>query len=314
VNLDVPRIGPAVVTLGVFDGVHLGHRHLVAETRRAARERDAASVAIVFDPPPVEVVRPGTSVPRLLPLDLVEGRLGEAGIDHAIVVSFDDAVRQMPPASFLEALEPAIELRGVAMTPGSAFGHERAGTLDHVTGLGRVHGFDAIAVDPLLVDGAPVSSTRVREAIATGNIREAARLLTRPPLLRGTVVHGDGRGRELGFPTANLAFDYAPVLPALGIYLGHVRVAERGVGPHAQALVSVGVRPTFHEAARVLVEAYLLDFEGDLYDAALTLEVGDRLRGERRFDSVGALVKQMKRDEAEARGHFASMAGGQALW
>jgi riboflavin kinase/FMN adenylyltransferase len=314
VSLGIPRIGPAVVTLGVFDGVHVGHRHLLAETARAAQERDAASVAIVFDPPPIEVIRPGTRVQRLLPVDLVLDRIRATGIDHAVVVTFDDTVREMPPDAFLEALGPAIELRGVAMTPESAFGHRRAGTLDYVGRLGAERGFDAIGVEPLLVDDAPVSSTRVREAVAGGDIGTATALLSAPPLLRGLVVHGDGRGRDLGFPTANLAFDYSPALPALGIYLGRVQVADRNVGPNAPALVSVGVRPTFHEASAVLVEAYLLDWEGDLYDAQLTVELGDRLRTERRFDSVDALVAQMREDEMEARRRFGSMAGEGALW
>jgi riboflavin kinase/FMN adenylyltransferase len=220
----------------------------------------------------------------------------------------------MPSEAFLEALGPAIDLRGVTMTPGSAFGHERTGTPEHVGRIGLERGFDAIAVDPLIADGAPVSSTRVREAIAAGDVHTATGLMTLPPLLRGLVVHGDGRGRELGFPTANLAFDYAPALPALGIYLGRVSVAARGVGPGARALVAVGVRPTFHQAARVLVEVYLLDWEGDLYDANLTVELGDRLRTEQRFDSVDALVAQMRQDEAEARRRFGSMAGEQGLW
>ncbi len=130
---------------------------------------------------------------------------------------------------------------------------------------------------------------------------EAAALLGSPPLLRGTVVEGDHRGRELGFPTANLAFDYTPALPALGIYLGHVAVPERSVGPRHPALVSVGVRPTFHDDGRVLVEVYLLDWDGDLYDATLTVELAQRLREERRFASVEALVEQMRADEADAR-------------
>jgi riboflavin kinase/FMN adenylyltransferase len=129
----------------------------------------------------------------------------------------------------------------------------------------------------------------------------ARRLLDAAPLLRGMVVHGDRRGRELGFPTANLAFDYAPALPALGIYLGRVSVADRDVGPGHPALVSVGVRPTFHDDGRVLVEVYLLDWDGDLYDADLTVELDARLRDERRFDSVDALVDQMRADETEAR-------------
>lgn len=297
----MPPIGPGVITLGVFDGVHAGHRHLVAATARAAAERGAASVALVFQPHPDEVIRPGTTVARLLPLDLTLDRLRDAGIGHPVVVPFDDDVRALSPEAFLDGLAPGIELRGIVMTPDAAFGNRRAGTLDRVREIGADRGFDAIPVEPFVLDGGPVSSSRIRSALAAGDIEAATRLLGAPPLLRGTVVHGDRRGRDLGFPTANLAFDYSAALPALGIYLGRVSVPERNVGPGHPALVSVGVRPTFHDDGRVLVEGYLLDWDGDLYDAELTLEIVGRLREERRFDSVEALVEQMRADEDAAR-------------
>jgi riboflavin kinase / FMN adenylyltransferase len=300
-RLEIPEIGPAVVTLGVFDGVHLGHRHLLGATGRAARERQARAVAIVFEPHPEEVIRPGTLIGRLLPPELTRERLVEAGADDVVAVTFDDALRARSPEDFLDALAPGIRLRGVAMTPDSAFGHRRAGTLERVAEIGAMAGFDAIPVAPLLVGGRPVSSSRIRALLAEGEMREAAELLGSPPLLRGTVVEGDHRGRELGFPTANLSFDYAPALPALGIYLGRVVVPQRSVGPDHPALVSVGVRPTFHDDGRVLVEVYLLDWDGDLYDATLTVELAQRLREERRFASVEALVEQMRSDEADAR-------------
>ena len=287
----------------------------LAETARAARARDAASVAIVFDPPPIEVIRPGTTVRRLLPIDLVLDRIREAGIDHAVAVAFDDTLREMPPDAFLDALAPAIELRGVTMTPESAFGHRRAGTLDSVGRLGSERGFDAIAVEPLLVDGAPVSSTRVREAIADGDIRTATDLLWRrrrscaASSSTGTGGGGISASRPQTSPSTTRRR-----CPLSGSTSGRVQVPERGVGPSAPALVSVGVRPTFHEASAALVEAYLLDWEGDLYDAQLTVELGGRLRTERRFDSVDALVSQMRQDEAEARRRFGSMAGERALW
>jgi riboflavin kinase / FMN adenylyltransferase len=298
---DLPRIGPAVVTLGVFDGVHLGHRALVGATVDAAGRHAAASVALVFVPHPDEVLRPGTVVPRLVPPELVGDRLRVAGIAHVIEVRFDDELRSMEPEAFLAALSPALDLRAIVMTPASAFGRRRAGTLARVTEIGQEIGFDTIPVAPVVVDGGPVSSSRIRDALAAGDVVTATALLGSLPLLRGTVVHGDSRGRELGFPTANLAFDYPAALPALGVYLGRVSVAERGVGPGHPALVSVGVRPTFHDDGRVLVEAYLLDWDGDLYDAALTLELEARLREERRFDSIEALIEQMRADERVGR-------------
>lgn len=297
----LPVIGPAVVTLGVFDGVHVGHQHLATATVRAAEARGCTSVAMVFSPHPDEVIRPGSVVPRLLPPPLSLERLRAIGIDHALEVRFDDRVRALPPETFLAELGPALDLRAVVMSRDSAFGKGRSGTLERVREIGRERGFTAVGVEPLLVDGTPMSSSRVREALAAGDVDAAARFLGAPPVLRGTVVHGDRRGRELGFPTANLAFDYTPALPALGIYLGRVSVPERGVGPGHPALVSIGVRPTFHDDGRVLAEVYLLDWDGDLYDATLEVELVARLREERRFDSVEALVAQMRRDETDAR-------------
>ncbi|HEU4862338.1 MAG TPA: riboflavin kinase [Candidatus Limnocylindria bacterium] len=306
----IPPIGRAVVTLGVFDGVHLGHRHLLHLTAEAARQRRASAVALVFSPHPDEVIRPGTTVPRLLPPETTLERLAGLAI-QAVVIPFDDALRSLTPAEFLDALAPGIELCGITMSPTSAFGRGRAGTPDRIAEIGAERGFDVIHADPLLIDGAEVSSSRIRGVLSDGDVPGARRLLGSRPLLQGRVVRGDRRGRELGFPTANLAFDYTPALPALGIYLGGVSVPDRGVGPEHPALVSIGVRPTFHDDGRILVEVYLLDWDGDLYDATLSVELEGRLREERRFASVDALVTQMRADEVEARRR---MAAGQALW
>lgn len=298
---ELPTIGPAVITLGVFDGVHRGHRHVLAATAQAARDRGAASVALVFSPHPDEVIRPGTTIDRLLPRELTLERLRSAGVDHAFEIRFDAALRNLEPEAFLSGLAPAIELRGMTMTPGSAFGRARAGTLERVAEIGAENGWDCIAVEPLTSDGEVISSSRIRAALREGEIEVASALIGSAPLLRGIVVHGDERGRELGYPTANLAFDYPAALPALGIYLGRVSVPDRDVGPDHAALVSVGVRPTFHDDGRVLVEAFLLDWDGDLYDARFDLNLDARLREERRFDDADALVMQMRADEAEAR-------------
>jgi riboflavin kinase/FMN adenylyltransferase len=298
---ELPAIGPAVLTLGVFDGVHRGHAALLAAARAGAEEAGAAAIALVFDPPPDEVLRPGIRVPRLAPLATVLDRIErDEGLDRAIPIRFDDGLRSLAAEEFLAALAPAIELRGLVMSPESAFGRGRGGTLERMREVGEQRGFAVIGVDPVIVDGEPVSSTRIREAIAAGDVETASRL-GRPPRLEGTVVPGDRRGRQLGFPTANLAFDYLPAMPALGIYVGRVAVPQREVGPNHPALVSVGVRPTFHDEGVVLVEAYLLDYDGDLYGAHLALDLVARLRDERRFADVDALVHQMRRDEAEAR-------------
>jgi riboflavin kinase/FMN adenylyltransferase len=297
---ELPSIGKAVVVLGVFDGVHRGHQALLRATRQAAREIGASSVALIFDPHPDEVIHPGRHVPRLMPVATVERRLTGQGIDVVHVVYFDRALQEVAAEGFLAMLDPAIELRGLVMTPQSAFGRGRGGTVARMREHGRRAGFEVVTVDPVLDDGSPISSSRLRQAVAAGDLPTVRRLGS-PAYLEGTVVEGDHRGRELGYPTANLRIDYTPAMPPNGIYTGRVSVPDRGVGPGHPALVSIGVRPTFHAHGERLVEVHLLDFDGDLYGACLELELYDRLRDEQRFDDVDALVAQMRRDEAEAR-------------
>lgn len=296
----LPAIGEAAIALGVFDGVHLGHRVLLEATQRAAERVGATPVALVFDPHPEEVVRPGTVVPRLAPLARNLEAIGSIGVQPASV-RFDDRLRSMMPDEFLGGLAPAIVPRVVVMTPEAAFGRARSGTPERVRAIGEQLGFGLELTDVLERDGAPISSSRIRGRLAAGDVEEAAAMLGRPPEMTGTVVHGDGRGRQLGFPTANLRFDYLPALPALGVYVGWCRGDARVLAAPQPSLVSVGVRPTFHETGRVLVEAHLLDWDGDLYGAQLRVQLGRRLREERRFDGAEALIAQMRRDEAAAR-------------
>lgn len=297
---ELPSVGPAVVTLGVFDGVHLGHRAILAATRAAATEHAARSVALVFDPPPDELLRPGTVVPRLAPLDVNLERIEALGIERVIPIRFDEPLRQLTAEAFLEALAPAIELRGLVMSRGSAFGRYRGGTAERMQALGLAGGFGVVVVEPIEVDGEAVSSTRVRTALGAGDPGAALRLGVSPYLV-GTVVTGDRRGRELGFPTANLRFDYAPAMPSQGIYAGRATPAVRGVPDGQPSLISVGTRPTFHVHGEVLVEVHLLDWDGDLYGERLGVELVARLRDERRFDDVDALVEQMRRDAEMGR-------------
>lgn len=296
----LPEIGPVAMTMGVFDGVHLGHQALLRATQDAARDAGAASVALVFDPHPDEVVKPGTRVARLTPLAVTLRRVGELGLEHALPIRFDDDLRQLAAEDFLAALAPQIALRRLVMTPDSAFGRGRGGTVERMRAHGIGHGFEVIEVEPRLVAGVAISSSMLRQAVAAGDL-ETVRSLGRPAYLQGGVVEGDHRGRELGYPTANLAFDYLPAMPARGIYTGRVAVPERGVGPSHPALVSIGVRPTFHQGGQLLVEVHLLDYDGDLYGAQLELELLDRLRDERRFEGADELVAQMHQDEADAR-------------
>jgi riboflavin kinase/FMN adenylyltransferase len=284
-------IGPVALALGVFDGVHRGHRVVLAATREAAAVRGGRPVALVFDPPPIEVIRPDQRLERLAPLGENLDRIDAAGV-RPVAVRFDAALRDLPAEVFLDRLGPGLQPVAVVMTPDSAFGKDRAGTPDRLRAVGEQRGFEVVLVEAEVDDGV-ISSSRIRAALAAGDVATAARLLGRPPALTGTVVRGDGRGRELGYPTANLSFAYRPALPAIGIYAGWA-IGQR-------ALVSIGRRPTFHDDGEVVVEAHLLDWDGDLYDTELRVEVAERLREERRFGSVEELVAQMREDEAAAR-------------
>jgi riboflavin kinase/FMN adenylyltransferase len=286
--------------MGVFDGVHRGHLAMLAATQRAARDIGGSSVALVFDPPPVEVIQPGTRVPRLAPPGVTLGRIRQAGMQHPVRIGFDEALRELSAEDFLARLAPRIEVCRLVMSPESAFGRDRGGTIERMRQHGARAGFEVVEVQPVLDGGERISSSRLREAVAAGDL-QTVRRLGGTAYLEGTVVDGDHRGRELGYPTANLRIDYEPAMPPLGVYTGRVAVPERGVGPGHPALVSIGVRPTFHDDGKVLVEVHLLDFDDDLYGALLQVELEDRLRDELRFEGVPALVEQMHADEAEAR-------------
>lgn len=307
----LPQIGPAVMVMGVFDGLHLGHRAMLEAARAAGHERGASSVALVFDPHPEEVLRPGIAVPYLAPLAANLTRIERLGIDHAIAVRFDTALRSLSAEEFLAALGTALDLRGLVMSPESAFGRDRGGTVARMRELGIELGFEVIIVPPTMVDGDVVSSSRVRAAIEAGDV-VTARRLGAPAYVEGTVVRGDGRGRELGFPTANLAFDYVPAMPQQGIYAARVTELSGGALRAHPALVNIGVRPTFHDEGTVLVEAHILDYAGDLYGHRIAVELVARLRDELRFPSAAALVEQMRRDVEDGRRALAGEQGHSA--
>jgi riboflavin kinase / FMN adenylyltransferase len=297
---ELPSIGRAVITMGVFDGVHLGHRAILAATRDLAAEEGMPSVALVFDPPPEEVLRPGNRVARLAPLAVNLRRIESVGVSVALPFRFDEQVRDLAADAFLDALAPEILVGGLAMSVRSAFGRDRGGSPARAQEIGAERGFAVRLVDPVEVAGSAVSSTRVRAALARGNLEEAVELGV-TPYLEGTVVAGDRRGRELGFPTANLRFDYLPAMPSHGVYAGRVTQAGSGVRAGHPALIAIGTRPTFHDDAAELAEVHLLDFDGDLYGQLLGVELLARLRDEQRFPDADALVAQMRRDAEAGR-------------
>lgn len=293
--------GRSVVTIGVFDGVHRGHRVIIGRAVERARQLGAPSVVVTFDPHPSEVVRPGTH-PALLTTTRYKADLLESvGVDVVQVVPFTQELSQWGPERFVhEVLVEGLQAESVVVGENFRFGHRAAGDVVLLAALGSRFGFATEGV-PLVRggagDGGPVySSTMIRTLVAAGDVATAAVALCREHRVEGTVVRGDQRGRELGYPTANLLPVPHAAVPADGIYAGRL-VGPGGTHP---AAISIGTNPTFAGRER-RVEAYVLDFEGDLYGASVGLDFTARLRATERYDDVAALLAQMERDVAATR-------------
>jgi riboflavin kinase/FMN adenylyltransferase len=283
---DVQREEGRSVAVGTFDGVHLGHREVIA----------GSDTAVTFDPHPVSVVAPQHTPKLLTTLQRKAELIASLGVRELVVVPFDQAFAQRSADEFVsDVLVGALGAKRVAIGENFRFGHKAQGDARLLAADDRF----ATTVHPLLeIDGEIVSSSHIRGLVLAGELAEANRLLGAPFQLTGEVTHGDQRGRQLGFPTANLVPDEALACPGHGVY-ACVAHAD-SIGARAAA-VSIGVRPTFTTGRGELIEAYLLDFDGDLYDRPLRLEFLARLRGERRFDSPEALVEQMHVDVAQTR-------------
>jgi riboflavin kinase/FMN adenylyltransferase len=300
-----PPAGTAV-TIGAYDGVHLGHRAVIGEVRRRADEAGLRSAVVTFDRHPASVVRP-ESAPRLLTdLDQKLELLAGTGVDHCLVITFDETRSHEPADEFVrEVLAGCLAARVVVVGDDFHFGHRRAGNVELLRTMGAELGFEVDGLDLVGVDGRPaseagrVSSTRIRHALAEGDLVLATELLGRPHEVRGVVARGDKRGRELGFPTANVSVPGDIMLPGDGIYAGWFERASGSVHP---AAISLGRRPTFYaEAHASLLEAHLLDFDGGLYDEHVKVRFVAWLRGEAKFDSADDLIAQMRLDCDEAR-------------
>jgi riboflavin kinase/FMN adenylyltransferase len=291
----------SVVTIGAYDGVHLGHQAVIAEVRRRAEARGLQSTVVTFDRHPAAVVRPATA-PRLLTdlnqkLELLEA----TGIDRCLVISFDEARSQEPAEDFVrEVLVRRLAAREVVVGEDFHFGFQRKGDVALLRTMGAELGFTVDGLALISVDGADkASSTAIRHALVEGDLDRARSMLGRDHEVRGVVAHGDERGRELGFPTANVSVPGEVLLPADGIYAGWFERADGTVLPTA---ISLGRRPTFYVESNVsLLEAHVLDFSGNLYDERVRVRFVERLRGEERFDSIEALVEQIQRDCDQVR-------------
>lgn len=288
------RDAPVILTMGAFDGVHRGHQYLIGEVVNRARRTGALSAVITFDPRPEVVLRPGS-------LQLTDGTVKERmiaalGPDIGVLLPFTPELAAVSAGDFLATILDHLNVREIWAGADFVFGHRRGGTVDFLIDAGKHRGFTVHVVPRQPLDGAPISSSLIRKLVTAGKMSEAARYLGHYFTLEGLVVHGQGRGRALGFPTANLRIAPHQLLPDTGIYAGYLCVDHRQL----PAAISVGYNVVFG-GREIVVEAHVLDFDEDLYDKDVGLEFVDRVREERNFDGVDALIQEMHRDVATVR-------------
>jgi riboflavin kinase/FMN adenylyltransferase len=292
---------PTAITIGVFDGVHRGHRHLVDALRDRASARGLSSAIVTLHPAPVQVLRPDVRMAYLTSLEERVELLRATGVDAVAPLTFTSEVAELSAADFVGMLHTALDMRFLLMGPDNAFGRGREGTPERLRAIGEEMGFEVETLaDPLAADGGRVSATAIRRALADGDMVTANDLLGRPFSIRGPVVRGNERGRTIGFPTANIAVTPDRALPAYGVYVTRAHV----LGRTYQSATNIGVNPTFDDP-RPSIETYILDFEGDIYGRELRIEVLHRVRGEIKFAGVEPLVEAIAADVATARQWFA---------
>jgi riboflavin kinase/FMN adenylyltransferase len=286
--------GPTVATVGTFDGVHLGHRKLVETVLDEAQAVGGSSLAMIFEGQPRAFINPTVTVSYLSSAEDRVSWLSNVGIDNAVVLQFDESIQKLSSGEFVSELKRRVGLSTLVLGPGAMIGSDRANASTLQSTLEDVK---VISVEAESLHGDQISSSRIRQAIEIGDCETATGMLGRNYGFTGLVSEGDKRGQELGFPTANIEPDFEATVPANGIYATRVTVD----GETHRAATSIGVRPTFETDGRRTIEAYLLDFDGDLYTKRLHIEFVSRLRGEVAFESVDALIEQMNSDVEQTR-------------
>ena len=285
-----PGSGPRSVAIGTFDGVHLGHREVIR----------GSSTVLTFDPHPLSVIHPEATPKLISPFPVKRDLIAGLGVDELVIIPFDRGFSEQSAEEFVQdVLVARLDAQRVSVGENFRFGKGAKGTADF---LAERDEFETRVVSLVEAEGETISSSHIRGLVAAGEVREAAEFLGGPFLFEGEVVHGDKRGRELGMPTANLVPDDAYVCPGHGVYAATAYLTSSPGQPAEgiPAAVNVGVRPTFATGRGLLVEAHLIGFEGDIYGETLRLAFLERLRGEKRFDSVDALVRQMNADVEQA--------------
>jgi len=285
-----------VVTIGTYDGVHRGHQAVLRQTAREARARGTEAVAVTFDPHPRCVLDPDRCPPSLTTVDEKLLLLREAGIDRTLVVKFTPAVARLTPEGFMRRLEGAIAIRHMVEGYDFAFGRNRSGDRRFLTRYGARAGFRVTTVAPQRLGTAAISSSRIRRLLLAGQLAQANRRLGHAYFMLGSVEHGFQVGTRIGFPTANLRLTPNKLVPLRGVYAVRIGLAERWY----RGALNIGYRPTFG-GDKQTVEAFVLDFQGDLYHEAVRVDLVARLRDERKFETVNALIRQIGRDVERVR-------------
>ena len=296
----VPADWPeSAVSIGKFDGVHAGHRAVIAELNSLARREGLASVVVTFDRHPLALLNPSKCPTELVSVSQKLDLLAETGIDATVVLTFDHALSSLPPEDFVrDILVDTLHAKHVSVGRDFRFGAKGAGDADLLTELGRQYGFDVRLIDDVMPHGERrVSSTWIRELLSTGDVRSATRLLGHLPTVRGVVVHGAARGRELGFPTANLSPESEGLIPADGVYAGWLT----DHGARYPAAISIGNNPTFDGVPQKQVEAYVLDQDIDLYDHVVEVAFVEHIRGMVAFTGIEPLIHQIEDDVVKTR-------------
>ncbi|MYD36680.1 MAG: bifunctional riboflavin kinase/FAD synthetase [Dehalococcoidia bacterium] len=291
----------SVLTIGTFDGVHRGHRHIISRVAQEARDNGLQAGVLTFTTTPREVFQPDAPITNLSSLDERIALLKEAGADYVVPVTFDRDLAGVSARDFAQKLVDDLSMRRLVVGPDFAMGRRREGTIPVLTEIGTELEFNVLPMDELQDEGQRIGSSVIRHLlIEDGNVAVANDMLARPYSLSGTVQEGHKRGKDLGFPTANISVPARRAVPADGIYVTRAHLGDRVL----ESVTNIGDNPTFHDQER-MIETFILDFDEDLYGQTISVEFLERLRGEVEFTTVEALVEQMHLDVQQTRAYFA---------
>ena len=295
----IERFPNPVLTIGNYDGIHTGHKKIIERVKEKARLINGTPMLMTFYPHPVSVVKPDKILCLITPLNVRKRLIEESGIDALLVLPFNEEFRLLTPQEFVEnILVNKLGIKGLIVGYDFKFGREGKGDTELLKQLSGTYGFFFEVVEAITLDGEKIGSNRIRKLIMEGDVKKAGRFLGRPHMLEGKIVHGDGRGAGIGFPTINLKTDYE-LIPKDGVYISEVEIN----GKMLPSVTNIGYNPTF-DVKKLSVETHILDYSGDLYGADLTIYFHERIRGEVKFDGADALKNQIAMDIKDAKEYF----------